>query len=315
MINSKSVLATRLLIIAAQPRSCLIAVELFALSNLAFLALDVYIAHSTNSFARSAEWIPVVFSLISPVVLIVAMWQQRSLCPSLPGVTPLGSDSIARWLGLIMGGGAIVVGVAGLLWHLSSQFFEDATLESLVYTAPFVAPLAYTGVGLLIVLNRMMSPTSRDWGSWVVLLALGGFIGNFVLSVADHAQNGFFEWREWIPVAASALAVGSLSSIIFVDRSRASLKAGALVMLGQIAVGVLGWYYHFCGIRNSSMDSLWDKIVYGAPAFAPLLFANLALLALIGLWAMVITGPELPTGRATILSSSLASVSDVDGLP
>ncbi len=300
----------------AEPRSCLVAVELFALSNLAFLALDVYIAHSTNSFALSAEWIPVLFSLASPLVLIFAMWQQKSIAPSLAtSPSKHRAATMARWLGLLMGGGAIVVGIAGLLWHLNSQFFVNATLESLVYTAPFVAPLAYTGVGLLIVLNRMMSPESKDWGSWVLLLALGGFIGNFVLSVADHAQNGFFEWREWIPVAASALAVGSLSSIIFVDRRVPALKAGALVMLAQIAVGILGWYYHFCGIRNSNMDSVWDKVVYGAPVFAPLLFANLALLALIGLWSLVITGASLETTHPEIPTSRRLSVPDPDGLP
>lgn len=299
----------------AEPRSCLIAVELFALSNLAFLALDVYIAHSTNSFALSAEWIPVLFSVVSPLVLLVAMWQQKSIAPCLATSPSRPGTTVARGLGLLMGGGAIVVGIAGLLWHLNSQFFVNATLESLVYTAPFVAPLAYTGVGLLIVLNRMIPPDSKDWGSWVLLLALGGFIGNFVLSVADHAQNGFFEWREWIPVAASALAVGSLSSIIFVDRSVPSLKAGALVMFGQIAVGVLGWYYHFCGIRNSSMDSLWDKIVYGAPVFAPLLFANLALLALIGLWSLVITVGTVQIMQPEIPTSRLPSIPDPDGLP
>jgi len=282
-------LPTWLLLLLLQPRSCLMAVELFAISNLAFLALDVYIAHSTNSFALSTEWIPVIYSLISPAVLLIAIGLQRSLCPSLPSQSESRRVWVARWLGLGMGGAAVVIGIAGLLWHLESQFFVDATLASLVYTAPFVAPLAYTGVGLLVILNRMMPPTSSHWGSWVLLLALGGFLGNFVLSLADHAQNGFFEWEEWIPVVASALAVGNLSSVIFVDRSIASLRACAAMMLLQIFVGVLGWYYHFCGIRNSRMESLWDRIVYGAPAFAPLLFANLALLALIGLWALALT--------------------------
>lgn len=315
MTSVKSIVAAKLFEVVEEPRSCLIAVELFALSNLAFLALDVYIAHSTNSFALSAEWIPVLFSLVSPLVLIFAMWQQKSIAPSLAASPSTPLAAMGRWFGLLIGGVAIVVGIAGLLWHLNSQFFVNATLESLVYTAPFMAPLAYTGVGLLIVLNRMIPSDSKDWGTWVLLLALGGFIGNFVLSVADHAQNGFFEWREWIPVAASAVAVGSLCSIIFVDRSVPALKAGALVMLGQIIVGLLGWYYHFCGIRNSNMDSVWDKVVYGAPVFAPLLFANLALLALIGLWSLVITGASLETTHPEIPASRRLSVPDPDGLP
>ncbi len=267
-------------------RLCLAAVELFALGNLAFLALDVYIAHSTNSFALSAEWIPVLFSLAAPVVLLLAIGLQRGVCPKLPEASSTLCDHVARWLGLIIGGLAIVVGIAGLIWHLNSQFFADATLYSLVYTAPFMAPLAYSGVGLLIVLDRMIPAETEEWGRWVVLLALGGFIGNFILSLADHAQNGFFEWREWIPVIASAIAVGNLTAVVFVDRSMSSLKLSAAIMCLQIAVGLLGWYYHLCAILASPMDSLWEQVVYSAPVFAPLLFANLALLALIGLFSL-----------------------------
>jgi hypothetical protein len=34
--------------------------------------------------------------------------------------------------------------------------------------------------------------------------------GNFALSLTEHAENGFFHWTEWIPVASSAFAVGVL---------------------------------------------------------------------------------------------------------
>ncbi|MBS0203679.1 MAG: hypothetical protein JSS49_12310 [Planctomycetes bacterium] len=270
----------------SQSRLCLAAVELFVVMNLAFLALDVYIAHSTNTFEVSAEWIPVVFSLIAPPLLIVAMGLERSLCPRLGVPGMVLRERFARALGMLVGLGAIVVGIAGLLWHLNSHFFADATLKSLVYTAPFVAPLAYTGVGFLLLLDRMIPAENEDWGRWVVLLALGGFIGNFVLSLADHAQNGFFEWREWIPVVASAVAVGNLISVVFVDGSAKALKLSAMVMVLQIGVGVLGGYYHFVALQKSEMDSLWEKVVYSAPVFAPLLFANLAILALIGLWSI-----------------------------
>jgi hypothetical protein len=265
------------------PRAC---AELFALGNLAFLAVDVYIAHSSNSFALSAEWIPVVFSLIAPVALLVMMALQRGLQPPSANQTTLHRSQIARDIGLCVGGISVLVGIAGLLWHLNSAFFEEATVESLVYTAPFIAPLAYAGVGLLLLVNRMASQDSDDWSGWVVLLALGGFLGNFILSLADHAQNGFFEEREWIPVAAAAIAVGNLSAVVFLDRSPESLTICAWLLLLQIGVGVLGVYYHLQTILVSEMDSPWDKILYGAPVFAPLLFADLAILALIGVWSL-----------------------------
>src|SRR5262245_42716078 len=174
--------------------------EVFVLVNLAFLGPDIYLAHSTNSFRHRAEYVPLLFSLAAPVLLLA-------------GAVSLGlwsSASIWRLLGLLVGWAAVAVGVAGLLWHLEGRFFRELTLESLVYTAPFAAPLAYTGIGLLLIMNRMVDPESPEWPQWVLLLALGGFVGNFIFSLADHAQNAFFRRTEWIPVAASALAVGFL---------------------------------------------------------------------------------------------------------
>jgi hypothetical protein len=264
----------------------LVCVELFALGNLSFLALDVFIAHSANEFAHPAEWIPFVYSLLAPVALVIAWglsWRTRGGCCLTPGS---GGDRLARRVGLATGWLAILVGIAGLLWHLDSSFFAEATLINLVYSAPFVAPLAYTGVGFLLVLDRSVASGTMDWARWVIVLALGGFVGNFVLSLADHAQNGFFEWREWIPVVAAAIAVGNLSAVVFVDSSRSSIKLSAVVMLLQILTGVLGAYYHLEAMLASNMDSTWEKVVYSAPLFAPLLFANLAILALFGLWSL-----------------------------
>ena len=48
-------------------------VELFALSNIAFLAADVGLAHAVNAFAHPAEYVPVAFSLVAPAVLVAAM--------------------------------------------------------------------------------------------------------------------------------------------------------------------------------------------------------------------------------------------------
>ena len=272
----------------------LAAVELFAAGNLAFLALDVYIAHSSNSFDLNAEWIPVVFSLVAPVVLLIAIILQRGICPAVDSTGFSPRNRPARWLGMLTGGGAVVVGIAGLLWHLNSQFFQDASLENLIYTAPFIAPLSYTGVGLLLILNRMVPADTEEWGRWVVLLALGGFVGNFILSLFDHAQNGFFETREWIPVVAAALAVGSLSVVVFIDCSPASLKLSAGIMAAQMIVGVLGVYYHQQALFASHMDSWWEKLVYSAPIFAPLLFDDLAILALLGFWALWLRQRDRP---------------------
>ncbi len=180
----------------------------------------------------------------------------------------------------------MLVGVAGLLLHLDSQFFDQQTLKNLVYTAPFAAPLAYAGVGLLLILDRMVDARSVEWARWVVLLALGGFIGNFVLSLTDHAQNGFFFRVEWISVASSAMAVGILVAVLLVYDNRPLLRLCAGVMGVQVVVGVLGALLHGRSNLARPRQSLWEGFLYGAPVFAPLLFADLAILAGLALWAL-----------------------------
>jgi hypothetical protein len=266
--------------------------ELFVLANLAGLAPDIYLAHSTNDFGRSrhhvqprvaarnlaevrwrdfAEYVPLVFSLAAAPVLLVALvcWHWRT----------------AWWrvLGFVVGGLAVAVGIVGLLLHLESHFFRELTLASLVYTAPFAAPLAYTGLGLLLIMNRMVDADSEEWPRWVLLLALGGFVGNFIFSLADHAQNAFFHSTEWIPVASSAFAVSFLLVPFFVRINRPYLLVCSAVLLVQVVVGLLGFYLHTRANLHGPSQHLFDNFVFGAPAMAPLLLPNLTLLAFLGL--------------------------------
>ena len=203
--------------------------EAFIAVNLAFLAVDIYVAHSVNAFAHWAEWIPFYFSLASPILLVPVLWSRN----------PMGRWS--RPAGFFVGWLAIAVGIAGLFYHLHSQFFSLMTLSSLVYTAPFVAPLAYTGIGFLLLLNRMQDANTRSWGIWVIVLANGGFLGNFILSVCDHAQNGFFHWAEWIPVVASALAIGFLAVCCLRPRDVPFARMCLGMMAIQMLVGLLGF--------------------------------------------------------------------------
>src|SRR5262245_34822858 len=165
------------------------------------------------------------------------------LRPALPGE---GSAACrrARGLGLAVGWGSVAVGIAGMLFHLDSAFFEALTLKNLVYTAPFAAPLAYTGIGFLLLLDRMVDSRTIDWARWLVLLALGGFVGNFALTLADHAQNGFFRPSEWIGVVASAWAVSTLCAVLVVYDNRPLLGLALAVMVAQVGVGLLGFYLH-----------------------------------------------------------------------
>ncbi len=252
-------------------------VELFVTVNLAILAGDIVIAHSVNHFGKPAEYIPLYVSLVSPLVLVVLI-ALRWLG---------GFQSPWRDMGYLVGWLSILVGLGGVLYHLESRFFLDKTLKSLTYAAPFAAPLAYTGLGFLLLVNRMLAARSAEWARWVIFLALGGFFGDFVLSLTDHASNGFFMRTEWIPVISSAFATGFLIVPLIMRVTRRFLDLCLVVMIVQALVGVLGFWFHMKANMMEPGHSLWEKLVNGAPPMAPLLFPNLVGLALIGLWALI----------------------------
>ena len=252
-------------------------VELFVTVNLAILAADIFIAHSVNHFQKAAEYIPLYFSMGAPVVLAVVLTLRWIW------------DIEAPWrdVGYAVGWLSVLVGLGGVLYHLESRFFLDRTLKSLTYAAPFAAPLAYSGLGFLLLMNRMVAARSMEWARWVMLLALGGFFGNFILSLTDHASNGFFARTEWIPVISSAFATGFLIIPLLLTVTRRFLDLCLAVMLGQAFVGVLGFWFHMRANLVEPGHDIFDKLVNGAPPMAPLLFPNLVGLALIGLWALI----------------------------
>jgi hypothetical protein len=173
-----------------------------------------------------------------------------------------------------------------VILHLDSRFFYDNTLKSLTYAAPFAAPLAYTGLGLLLLANRMLRVDSAEWAYWILLLALGGFIGNFVFSLTDHAINGFFRPVEWLPVISSAFAVSFLLVPLLVTVERRYLLLCAAILILQAIIGVLGFGLHLIADLEGPSSRMFENVVHGAPPFAPLLFPNLVLLSSIALWVL-----------------------------
>ncbi len=204
----------------------------------------------------------------------------------LPGALHIGPRRIVRAVDLGVGTSSVVVGVLGMVFHLRSAFFLERTLRSLVYSAPFIAPLSYVGVGLLLLLARLEPSTSPDFGPWILFLAFGGFFGNLGLSLFDHAQNDFYSPLEWVPVVAAAFAC-SFYLVALLRRERAMLRACYVVCVVEAMVGVAGFALHVVEDIHKPAQSIIARFVFGAPAFAPLLFVNLALLAAIGVWAIL----------------------------
>jgi hypothetical protein len=85
-------------------------------------------------------------------------------------------------------------------------------------------------------------------------------------------------------VASSALAVGFLLTPFLTRVTRPFLYVCVAVLLVQVVVGLLGAYYHLARDLAEPPRGLLANISEGAPPMAPLLFPNLVLLALLGLW-------------------------------
>jgi hypothetical protein len=120
----------------------------------------------------------------------------------------------------------------------------------------------------------------------VLFFTLGGFAGNFLLSLSDHAINGFFRWSEWIPVISSGFAVGFLLALLLLDERHGFLWLTAGVLFVQILVGGLGFLLHAWADWHGPAGSFFQNILSGAPPFAPLLLPNLSILGFIGILAM-----------------------------
>jgi hypothetical protein len=249
--------------------------EVFILFNFMCLTGDILIAHSENAFRNRWEYLPVWFSLAAALLLGVAL------------LARIQFSNMRLWsaLGSLVGWLSLAVGLAGVVFHLDSSFFYDRTLRSLTYAAPFAAPLAYAGLGCLLLMNRKVSSHHKEWAMWVLFFAMGGFAGNLLLSLTDHATNGFFHWTEWIPVFSSALAVGFFAVYFLREPESAYDKTCIAILFLQIVVGVAGFALHAFADLHGPSASLFHNVVSGAPPFAPLLLPNLAILGFLGILA------------------------------
>lgn len=246
-----------------------IILHLFCWFNLSFLAADIFVAHSINQFEHSSEWVPFYFSTLSFLILPISF------------LIPEKWNQLKRSVNLVLGFAAIIIGVIGFYLHIHSQFLGQLSLKSLVYTAPLIAPLSYAGVGLLLILNTIKIVR---WSKMVLSLSAAGFLGNFILALCDHEQNGFFNAGEWIPVFMAALATGVLIKSVQSDLDQKFHLLAIATMALQILTGLIGFIWHCYANIHSPVDDMYQKFIFGAPIFAPLLFCDLGLLAILGLY-------------------------------
>lgn len=246
--------------------------RLFVWVNVVGVGGDVYLAHLINDYEHWAEWIPIGFSATAGVLLLPWLLRGR----------------FGRWvdgLGLAVLGTSVLVGVLGMYYHVQNGYLMGLNLRRLVYSAPLLAPLAYTGIGCVGLVSRAEQWLGLKRRQWLLILTAGGFLANGALSAIDHAQNGFYYAPEWISVVTALVAGFCLLFVSVRDRLSGLENTVLIGLLAlQVVVGLAGAALHVsANLQSAHRVGLVAGFVFGAPAMAPLLFVDVALLGLIAL--------------------------------
>jgi hypothetical protein len=267
---------------------------LMVATNQAFLAIDIYLAHSISGTIRPNEWIPIIFGLVAGALLLIA------------GLIAVKNRPLAASIGTLVFVCSIAVGLLGAYFHVLRAIRPDAppgqqvTIDLLVWAPPILGPLTFALVGVLglsaawiekppdsgaLMLTpgrRLRLPFSktRAYIFWVSL----GILATVISSVLDHARTGFQNPWLWVPTVVGVFATVVAAALASIDRpSRADLTIYMLTMLLLILVGVVGLVLHVRDDLTSRGVFIAERFIRGAPFLAPLLFANMGTLGLIAL--------------------------------
>jgi hypothetical protein len=265
-----------------------------AATNLIFLGIDIYLAHSISGTIVPNEWIPIIFGPLAGALLLLAgllATRQRPLATVIANIVFLCS---------------IAVGLLGAYFHIVRAVLPTApagqrvTVNLLVWAPPILGPLTYSLVGVLGISAAWLEdppdsgrlallagrhvhlPFSKTlaYFFWVGL----GTLATVISSVLDHARTNFENPWLWVPTAVGVFGVVVAVTLGSIERpTRADLITYTVATLLLIAVGVVGALLHVNANLTAGGTVVPERFIRGAPFLAPLLFSNMGVLGLIAL--------------------------------
>jgi hypothetical protein len=269
--------------------------QLMVAMNLAFLGLDIWLAHNLNGTIRFYEWIPIIFGPVAAGLLLVV------------GVISLRRRTMAIVLASAVFAVSLVIGLVGAYFHVDRAIPPNGlqeygrTLSIFIFAPPIVGPLTFSLVAVLGLIaavyedppgsGRMVIPGLFSWQvpfsktqQYLIWIGLG-ILATLISSVLDHGRVNFEDPKVWIPTVTGVFAATASITLGLLDRpSRGDYIVYALSMVALIIVGVLGFVYHVQTDLTSRGDIVMERFLRGAPFLAPLLFADMAGLGLVVLW-------------------------------
>jgi hypothetical protein len=257
--------------------------------NVFFLGIDIYLAHNLNGTVVPYEWIPIIFSPVAGVILLIAGWIAMRNRPA------------ANLTGSIVFMACIIVGVLGSYFHLRRAFLPAAgggfivPNEVLLWAPPLLGPLTFLlvaalgisaawqeepqGSGKLRLLGnlRVQMPLSKTRALYLITALF--ILVTVISSVLDHARTNFENPWLWLPTFSGIFATIVSLVMGFLPRpSNSDLWTYSVALALLMAVGVLGAVLHVNTNMTGQGIFIIERFLRGAPFLAPLLFANMGLL-------------------------------------
>ena len=265
---------------------------LMAAINLAFLGVDIYLAHDLDGTIKPYEWIPIIFAPVAAILLVAA------------GLVAVRNRPLANSIATFVFFSCIVVGGLGSFFHLRYALLVDApagqqvSTSVLIWAPPLLGPLTFiliavlgisaawiedppdSGTLILLANRRMRMPLSKT-RAYFFMIAL--FILATVLSsVLDHARTGFVNPWLWLPTFVGIFAIAvSWAMGFYAHLERGDLYTYLFAMSLLVVVGLVGTWLHVDHNLTGQGAVIGERFLRGAPFLGPLLFANMGALGVI----------------------------------
>lgn len=264
--------------------------------NLAFLGLDIYLAHVMNGTLRPNEIIPIVFGPVAAVLLLIA------------GVISLRRRTTAILIAFGVLAVSLLVGLVGAYFHVARAIPPSGLHQSLnistnffIFAPPVIGPLTFSLMAVIGVIaaiqekptdsGRMSVPGLFSWRTpfsvtrqyyiWIGL----GILSTVLSSVLDHGRFNFENPWVWLPTIIGVFAVvATIAMGLIEEPSQGDTITYAIAMIALILVGIIGLVLHVETDLATRNEIVIERFLRGAPFLAPMLFADMGALGLIVLW-------------------------------
>lgn len=267
---------------------------MLALNEL-LLGFETYSAHIISGTIVLREWIPIIFSPIAGIILLLA------------GLIAFRRRMLAVLMGNVVFLASIGVGLLGGYFHLLRAILPAAPAGQqmstllFIWAPPLIAPLTFALIGWLGI-STVWTESPPDSGSLVLwggrritlplsktraffFLVGAGCLATLLSCMVDHSRTNFTNLWLWVPTIVGVFTTTVAFTLGCIQKpTRADLVTYIAAMILMIVTGLLGAYLHYREDITTQGVFVLERFIRGAPLLAPMLFADMGGLGLIALF-------------------------------